>query len=76
MWWCVTRTYRIGSGAQDATAALERVRQQLELTSEEEKFVLSSIAGTGPFDSYGESFLPRIAREPENFGRFELSVTG
>ena len=26
--------------------------------------------------TYGESFLPRIAREPENFGRFELSVTG
>ena len=26
--------------------------------------------------TYGESFLPRISREPEHFGRFELSATG
>jgi hypothetical protein len=26
--------------------------------------------------TYGESFLPRIAREPEHFGRLELSATG
>jgi hypothetical protein len=25
---------------------------------------------------YGEGFLPRIAREPEHFGRLELSATG
>jgi hypothetical protein len=26
--------------------------------------------------TYGESFLPRISREPERFGQFELSATG
>jgi hypothetical protein len=26
--------------------------------------------------SYGESLLPRIEREPEHFGRIELSATG
>jgi hypothetical protein len=26
--------------------------------------------------TYGESFLPRIEREPEHFGRIELSATG
>jgi len=26
--------------------------------------------------TYGEAFLPRIAREPEHFGRLELSATG
>jgi hypothetical protein len=26
--------------------------------------------------TYGESFLPRISREPEHFGQFELSATG
>jgi hypothetical protein len=26
--------------------------------------------------TYGEGFLPRIALEPERFGRFELSATG
>lgn len=51
--------------AQDATASLERIRSQLELVGEEEKFVLSSIAGTGPFDGFGESFLrdPSTLRE-------------
>jgi hypothetical protein len=26
--------------------------------------------------AYGEAFLPRVAREPERFGRLELSSTG